>query len=547
LVAGVPFLVHVWVALHGYFGQDDFVITYHAAHADPLDFGYLFQDYNGHLAPGTFLLAWLETAVAPLNYAVAVLPLLVMHGVAIWLFWRVLGTLFGYQWGLLPALAVLSASPLILFPTLWWAYGMQLLPILVAMGAAILAHLRYLDTGTTRYAVRALGATVAGMLFYEKAALIAGILFAVTVLNGTPVADTLVRHWRVWAAHAALVVGYLTMYFTLTADQTTDKPVQAGDVAEFARTAVVDTFLPGMLGGPFTTPGGGATWVTPPLAVRVAAIVITVALIVISRRATPWLVLAGYLAVDLALVVVTRLTVLGPVIGTDPRYVADAVPVAVLCAAFALRGRTVRAPVAIAVLLVAASIVSFLKVAPGLQFRHARDYVATAREALAQQPGIALYDTTVPNDIILNWFIADNFTSRVVGLAPEAPRFGRPAETLYRLDDTGTPQPISTLTNEIHGERGSAPNCGHLVDDQPVRIPLTSPSTGRRVLKLGYYTGDTADGTITVGDLRVPVQFRSGLHVLYVPVDGTFTHVEVARNVKVKPLCVTDLTIGVPR
>lgn len=548
VVAGVPFLVHAWVALHGYFGQDDFVVMYKAAQADPLDFGFLFQAHNGeHLQPGTFLLAWVEAAVAPLNFTVAALPLIAMHAAAIWLFWRVLVRLFGYQWGLVPGLAVLSASPLVLAPTVWWAYGMELLPLLVATGAALIAHLRYLDTGTARYAVQAVVAILAGMLFYEKAVLIAGLLFGVTVLRGTTVAEALVRHWRVWTAHAVLVLGYLVLYFGITADQSTAKPVHAGDIAKFAKNAVVDTFLPGLFGISFTGPADGASWTTPSLGVRIAAAVLMVALVVAGRK-KPWLLLVGYLAVDLALVVVARLWVIGPAIGTDPRYLADAVPVAVLCAAFAFRDRKVREPVAVgaAVVLVVAGLVSFLTLAPGVQFRESRDYVATARDAFARQPDIVLYDTTVPNGIILNWFIYDNFTSRVVGLLPGAPAFDRPAEVLYQLDSTGRPQPITKVSDEVRGEHGPAKDCGHLVRQRPVRIPLTGPSTGRKVLMLGYYTGDTADGTITVGDKRVPVEFRSGLHVLYVPVDGTFTHVDVARNLNVQPLCVTDLTIGVP-
>lgn len=541
----MPFLVHAWVALHGYFGHDDFVITYRAAHADPLDFGYLFQDYSGHLMPGTFLLSWVITAVAPLNHVVATLPVLVMHGGALWLFWRVLVRLFGYRWSLLPALAVLSGSPLILAPTLWWAYGMQLFPLLATMAAALLAHVRYLGTG--RHPFHSVLWAVCGMLFYEKAALFAGILFAVTVLRGDTVAEALVKHWRVWAAHAGLVTAYAIVYLGVTADQASAVPVSADAVAELTRNAILDTFLPGLLGGPFTDPGGGATWTTPPLAVRAVAVVIAVAVIVVGRK-KPWLFLAGYLAVDLALVAVTRLSLAGPVIGTDPRYLADAVPVAVLCAAFALRDKPDRRwpSVALAAVLVVSSTASFLKVAPGLQFREAREYVATARAALAQQPDIVLYDTTVPREIMLEWFITDNFTSRVVGLVPEAPVFDQPAETLYQLDATGRPQPITTLTGSVRGERGPAPDCGHLVKVGPVNIPLTSPSYGRQLLRIGYYTGDTGYGSITVGDTTVPVRFRSGLHVLYVPVSGMYSHVAVTWNRNLQPLCITDVEIGRP-
>jgi hypothetical protein len=549
IVALVPFLVHAWVALHGYFGQDDFVITYRAAHADPLDFAYLLQDYNGHLAPGTFLIAWLQTAIAPLNYAVASVPLMVMHGLALWLFWLVLVRLFGYRWSLLPAFAVLSASPLILFPTLWWAYGMQLLPLLATMAAALLAHLRYLETGASRYAVHALAWTGCGMLFYEKAALFGGILFAVTVLQGNTVSATLVRHWRVWTAHGTILVCYAILYFGLTASQTGTEPVSATQIAEYTRIAVVDTFLPGLFGGPFTE-ATNSIWTTPSLVFRIVAVTVTVGLIVLSRRTAPWLFLAGYLAVDLVLVAVTRLSLVGPIIGADPRYLADAVPVAVLCAAFALRGRAPdrRVPmVAVATVLTAASVISFLQVAPALQFRQAREYVATARAAFAEQPHIVLYDTTVPNDVILEWFIVDNFSSRVVGLLPETPEFDRPAEELYQLDGTGRPQQITELTDSVRGERGPAPDCGHLIKVGPVNIPLTSASGGRRVMRLGYYTGDTGDGVITVGDTTVPVRFRKGLHVLYVVVTGTYTHVAVTWNRDLAPLCVTDVEIGLPK
>jgi hypothetical protein len=543
LVALVPFLVHAWVALHGYFGQDDFIITYRAGSADPLDFGYLFQDYNGHIMPGFFLLAWVETAVAPLNYAVAAIPLVAMHGVALWLFWRVLVRIAGYRWSVLAPFAVLTASPLVLVPSLWWAYAMQFLPLLVTMAAALLAHLRYLERGETRHAVQAIAWTLGGMLFFEKAALFAGILFCVTVLRGDTVGEALVRHWRVWTAHLTVLACYAMLYFALADSQAATNPVSADTVADFVQRAVVDTFLPGLIGGPFT-----ATWTSPPLAVRVAAIVVTVAVIAVSRRFGPWLFLAGYLAVDLALVAVTRLSQLGPGVGADPRYVADAVPVAVLCLAFAFRGkRDHRWPmVAVAVLLVVGGVSSFLRLAPAMQFREARDYVANARAGLAAQPHIVLYDTAVPNPVIIEWFFGDNLTSRVLANAPEHPRFDQPTESLYQLDDSGRPQPITELDEPVRGERGPAPDCGHLVRQEPVRIPLTGMSYGRRVLMLGYYTGDTGDGVIEVGDTRVPVQFKEGLHVMYVVITGTYTHVQVSRNLDLQPLCVTDVEIGVP-
>src|SRR5438067_5097496 len=96
LIGAVPFALHAWLTRAGYFWQDDFVITYHAAGANPLDLGYLFHAHNGeHLAPGWFVLAWLVTAIAPLSHLVATLPVLIIQGGATILFWRLLVRCFG--------------------------------------------------------------------------------------------------------------------------------------------------------------------------------------------------------------------------------------------------------------------------------------------------------------------------------------------------------------------------------------------------------------------------------------------------------------------
>ncbi|MGH3877515.1 MAG: hypothetical protein ACRDSK_10830 [Actinophytocola sp.] len=567
VVAGVPFVVHMIATLNGYFGQDDFILTYRAAHAAPYDLEFLFQDYSGHLQPGAFLLTWLVTAVAPLNHTIAVLPVLAMHAVTLWLCWRVMVRLFGAQWALLVPFAVFAASPVILFPTLWWAYAMQLFPLLLAMFAALHSHLRYLDDGRVGQAVAAAGWTLFGLAFYEKAALIPAVLFGVTVLlvpreRIAPIMSTLREHRWVWAAHAALVIGFALLYLSLTESQTGGDAVTSRTIVEFAGRSIVDTLLPGMFGGPFTEAGGGAAWQTPPPVVRMVAVLAAVGLIVMSavrsrRRALlPWLFLAGYLAVDLTLVATTRLQDVGPAVATDPRYLADAVPVAVLCAVFAFlpsdeprrpaAPQTPLAVLAVSAVLIAGSLVSFLILAPALQFRDARDYVTTARAELAERPGMVLFDGGVPNNIMIDWFLDDASTSRVVGLVPEKPRFDRPAEELYRLDETGTPQPIRDLGATVSAVRGPVKDCGYLVEDGTARIPLHREVPGRQIVRIGYYTSDTAPGTVRVGGRSYPVRFTDGLHVVHVVAPEPVTQVEVSRSIDVAPLCITDVRVGVP-
>jgi hypothetical protein len=317
-----------------------------------------------------------------------------------------------------------------------------------------------------------------------------------------------------------------------------------------------------MLGGPFTEPGGGASWETPPPVVRMVAVLVAIALVVMSalrsrRRALlPWLFLAAYLTIDLTLVAATRLGVVGTDIATDPRFLADVVPVAILCAMFAFlpagephppeQPQTRVVVGGVAVVLVAGAIASLLQLAPALQFRDARDYVANARAALREHPGMILFDGPVPNDIMIEWFLDDATTSRVIGLVPEHPRFDRPAEHLYQLDSSGNPRPIRELTTDETALPGPVKGCGYLVEDGVVRIPLRHEVSGRKIVRIGYYTSDPSPGSVEVGDHSFPVQFNHGLHAIHVVVSGTFAEVSVSRNLDVSPMCVTDVRVGLP-
>ncbi|NGY62188.1 hypothetical protein G7043_24970 [Lentzea sp. NEAU-D13] len=549
----IPFAIHAWMAFNGYFGHDDFVILHRAAAHGPFDLDYLFQDYSGHLAPGMFLLAWFITAVAPLSHVFAVIPLLMMLAVASVLFWRVLTRCFGSRWTLLLPFAVYAFSPLILYPTLWWAYGVQLFPLLLTMFGAINAHLTYLRTRAAKQVVITLLWTVAGLAFYEKAALFIAVLFGITVLLGEK------APWRVWLAHGAVVAGFAVLFVALTTSRVKNDLPSADFIAEFVGNAVLNTFLPGLFGGPWTGPAPGATISTSPLWLRlavaaVAVLVLVGALLKAPRRAgAAWLMLAGYLAVDLLLVIVTRLPEIGPLIGNDPRYIADAVPIAALCATFAYlrpgeHSGGLRRPVVLGLvtLLGISATFSFLWLAPGLRFAKSEQYVSTARAALAANPSIALYDTSVPDAIMSVWLIEDGKASRVIGLLPQRPKFDQPAEEMFLLDDNGSPQKITGVKDPIVGRKGPVADCGYPVGGQVVTIPLSSRVEGRRLLRMEYYTSSAGPVRLALGTVAQEVNFAEGLHVLYVVVNGGSDRLEVNRGTAVDPMCVVDVRIGSP-
>ncbi|HET9139851.1 hypothetical protein [Actinophytocola sp.] len=576
LIAAVPLVVHAIAALNGYFWQDDFVITFRAAQANPVDPGYLFQPYNGeHLAPGMFLLAWVVTTLAPLSYPVAVLPVLVMQAVMAWLFWRLLVDCFGKRRALLVPFAAFTFSPLILLPVLWWAYALQLIPLLLAMIGALDAQVRYLRHGRRRHAVYTVLWTVFGLAFYIKAAVIPVLLLAVTLLlmpGGwwTALRTALRRYAPLWLAHAALLAGFIAFYLSAT---TTD--VEAGGdrsgFGELVRRMFLDTFLPGMFGGPLGSSTSGVAWAAPPIAMRIATIVLAAVIVVAGlvrgrgRAALAWLVLAGYLAFDVILLVVVRLPLVGAVAGTDPRYVADAVPVALLCASFAFlapvpltdepepepvpargRRRVGLAVAALTVVFMGLATLTHVRQAPAAQSGAAKEYVATAEQALASQPDLVLFDGAVPDQVMVSWFLADAKPSRVIGLLGERPRFDQAAEKMYLLDRTGEPREISRLEHAVHGVAGTAKDCGHLVTDAPTLVRLTGFLWGKYVARLEYYTADSGPGWVNVGDKVVPVEFQRGAHVLFVPTDGFFDTVTLRRATRVAPVCVTEVLVGEP-
>ncbi|MET9001222.1 hypothetical protein [Amycolatopsis sp. NPDC004169] len=552
-VAGlVPLALHTWAALHGSLAQDDFVVTHQAAAAGPFDLGFLFQDYHGHLQPGGFFLAAVLTWWAPLNFGLLMAPLLLMRAVATVLFWCLLVRCFGRRWAILVPFTVFTASTLLLVPTLWWSYGIQLVPVVLATAGALHAHVRFLQDGG-RWWLGAFAWTLFGLAFYEKAAVIPVLLAGVTVLLGR----SLREHARYWAVHAVLLAGFVTVFFVVTSSQVGAgaQPMSAGTVADLTGRMLGDTLLPGLAGGPWSGPGAGATWAPSPFVVVVALLAAAVAVVVAGVRAGgrrawgAWALLGAVFAVDVGLLALTRLREVGPGAGDDPRYVADLALVAALCGAFAFLspgapsgGRRER-PIAVVlcVLLLVSSAVGFARLAPALRFEHSAQYLGNVRAAVAEDPELVFYDTFVPSDVVHEWFGADSRASRVAGLLPGT-HFDQPTNRMHQLDATGTPRLITGVEPVSRGLPGPVPNCGTTIGETLVRIPLDTPVLGRHLLKLDYYTSDGGEGLVE----RTPVWFQPGLHSLYLPVDGLFDHIGVQLSSPGAPVCVARVEIGKP-
>ncbi len=94
--------------------------------------------------------------------------------------------------------------------------------------------------------------------------------------------------------------------------------------------------------------------------------------------------------------------------------------------------------------------------------------------------------------------------------------------------------------------KGPVKDCGYLVEDGVVRIPLHRTVPGRQIVRIGYYTADPGPGTVRAGGVSYQVRFTDGLHVMNVVATGPLAEIEVSRSQDIAPLCVTDVEVGLP-
>jgi hypothetical protein len=590
-LVALSLLVWTWAASRSYFRQDDFLYL-HRAVTRPLTLDSLLTGYQGHLMPGQFLLVEGLVRVAPLSWAAAVAVVLAFRLVASLAAVRLLVELFGRRPAVLAPLALFLFSPLLVLPFLWWAAALQVLTLQAAMVLAALAHVRYLRTGRTRDGVLGVLAVAGGLVFWEKALLVPLVLVGVEVMArraGMPVAAA--RRRPVWLAHGLLVAGYLALYFGRVEPAGRHAGLASpGQVAELTRQVLLDGFLPGLVGGPWR--GGYVGTLPPPAgaAAIVAALLVVGAVVagtclVRPRAALPaWLMLAGYLAFDIGLLAALRLDFIGPVIGRDPRYTADAVVVAALALGFALlpvvgarradpaaepvRGRLHRlttAPrrwlagretpgaAAASLVLLPAYLASCL-ISTGLAAQHmertsGRSFVATARAELERKPGVSVWDGQTPEDLIGSVFRSDARMSRVFAPLRTPVRWNEPTGELFLLDGLGLLRPAEMLV-DARSRPGADRNCGYgLVAGRQRRIPLERVAgPGPQVIRVGYYAARPVPGTVTADLTAIRVVFQQGLHYLFVVVQGPVGRLSLGLDAAESGagLCATEVVVGQP-
>ena len=476
----VALAAKAYVLSASYFVEDDFLL-FGAAYAFDLTPEYLFSLYKGHFMPGAKFLAHLQTALWPYNWGVGAGAVLAVQALALLTFLRLLWELFGRRWALLVPFSVYALAPLTIPVLGWWSAALSAVPFQLAILLALLSTVRYVRTEDPRHGWRTAAAVAFGMAFSAQALFLPALLFAfvaVFLYPGTPRAGA-VRAFRahrvLWGALAAMSLGHLALCLAGHSGGGSAGMPEADAAVEVLRRMLGQVFPTGALGGPFewpiATPAGGLA--EPRGSVVLGAAAVWAAVIAGSLRLRghawrAWALLLGHLVfMDAIPTVIAHGRGYG-LVGADPRYVADAVPVFALCLALAFlpvreqraresvsgagtppsprpadRARAVAAA-ALTVGYAAGALYSTCAYAGTLSGDRLRAYTGNVRASMADLPQEgAFYPRPVPEDVVLAWNGDRRLTSYVLPpLAPEGEgdRFARPGQAAeaYVFDDEGT-------------------------------------------------------------------------------------------------------------
>ncbi|MEV2242496.1 hypothetical protein [Micromonospora sp. NPDC049891] len=466
------------VASRGFLAADDYVMITQAAESD-LTIEHLLTLYNNHLMPGGRLLTWLITEHVGMAYWPYVLLMAIGQAILGIAFFQLLRRLLQPSWLLLLPLGALMFSPLTLEATSWWAVGVNMLPMQIAMVLAVGAQVSYVQTRRKRHLVTLALSVLLGLVFFEKAILVVALVFLLTAAlyaDGgffRTIWTTIRRWWPSWLLLTALSLGFLAAYLG-SSESSLRRPASAGEVFSFITQMLGSTVVPGLVGGPWQWlgAGDGAPVAAPPELGTWVAWTIFVALVVATvrrrrRAGRAWLLLGSYLVLVAAMLAATRLgSTFSGVAGGVPRYVSDVVVVAAICLGVAVVG------------LARPSRVSGETAPPTV------DTPPAAPEALPEPRDAAAPERSVPQAVAVP-------SGAAPPAGPTVPPAGATTPVLAESVRTGRPPQVVARLGVIHAE---AP-----VDPEPERASETEPDATPPPASV---TDSVPDGQ--AGEVRAP-------------------------------------------
>jgi hypothetical protein len=563
-------VVRAVLAFGGYFYWDDLVLIGRAGTQGLLSPSFLFDDHDGHVMPAAFLLSGLITRAAPWSWLLPALSLVVLQLLASLALLRALHVILGWRPVLLLPLTFALFTPLAVPGFAWWAAGLNSLPMLAALAWVCADAVLLVRTGRQRYAVTAAAVYVGGLLFFEKAAVIPFVAFAVVALlayvsgNRGAVATVWRRGFRIWMSSLVVTVGWIGVYL-LVVDQKRWS-FDLGMTWDLLARSITHGIVPGLVGGPrdWQRWAPASPWATPPVAVMVLGwTALTVAVVVSFARkeriGAVWAVAVGYAVacqVPIYLMRSSRFTVLE--LAQTLRYLPDLVVVLALLMAVgfcapnragtqwldASRRRSVVA-VGLAVAFVASSLYSTVTFHRIWRDSPVPAYSANARAGLAEVD-TPMLDQEVDPLILQRVAGPENMASHMFALLDDRPEFAPSTTELRVLDPSG--RVVDALVTWVRAIRpGPEPNCGYLVQpDFPVRMALDGPLLPADwTAEINYLAN--SDGSLLMAlsegpEVKVPV--RPGLNRVFVRLPGAGDAINVSASTAALSVCISPGPVG---
>jgi hypothetical protein len=561
------------LAFRGYFYWDDLILTGRAGTQGLLSPAYLFDDHDGHVMPGAFLVAGGITRLAPLNWVGPAISLVVLQLLASLALLRALHVILGWRPVLLLPLTFALFTPLGVPAFAWWAAALNSLPMLAAMAWVCADAVLLVRTGNQRYAATGLLVYFGGLLFFEKAAAIPFVAFTVAALYAhvTSSGSVMVvwrRGVRLWVSALAVTAAWIAVYLVVV-----DQKRWSFDVSmtwELLSRSVTHGIVPGLVGGPWDWQrwAPASPWGTPPVAVMVLGWVALAAVVAISfmrkeRIGPVWLAAVGYAVacqIPIYLMRSSRFTALE--LAQTLRYLPDLVVVLALLLAVGLcapnrdrsawldssRTRTV-VTVCTTTAFVVSSLYSTTTFLASWRDNPTRQYLQSAQAGLAAAHAASdapLLDQEVDPLVLQRVASPEHFASHMFSLLDDRPEFAGTTSELRMLDVNGhvVDAKVTWVRSIVPGPE---PHCGYLVQpDFPVSMRLDGPLLPADwTAEINYLAN--SDGSMTMSlsegtETKVPV--RPGLNRVFVRLSGAGDAIKVRANTAALSVCLAAGPVG---
>jgi hypothetical protein len=575
IAAGLAF--RAWQLAGSWFYFDDLAFM-SAGMNDPLSWHFVGRVYAGHLMPAGWLVIKGLATVAPYDWTVWAAFLLLLQAVASLGMLRLLRSMFGDTRVVLALLAGYEFYVFTVPAGVWFAAGINQLPLQLALVFGLHAHLSYLRTRSRLSLVATLAWTVFGLAFYEKSFLLFGLyaLFALCWFSRGTLSERLTMIWHDYRpgviAHGVVAVPYLAIYLKYGLPFGGSHQPSGTLISAVAYRLVGVAFSTGAVGGPLEWRSMSANSLADPSDLISLGSWVVLGSVVwyargtrtLSRRA--WSLILFTLAANVYLLSSARANLVGPDIGLEYRYQTESAAVFVLALGLAflpLRGalevNELRPDVprpyeratplrSITVVIALLSMVSTLAYVRNWQHNNATEpYYDNALSTIAHAPvkPAPLVDLSLPQNLLWAFGYPENSYSHIFRKLRAETRYpDHSVDHLFVLDDVGrlTEAVIPTTRTMVGGQ-----GCGYVLGRSPTSIPLDGPVIGGGWwIRMEYGAPHPFHVKIRLGGTSETMRLPRGDHTAYFKADGSYDSVVLENGRGGENACVTRLVLGLP-